>query len=529
MNRFVALLAELDESADEAKARALAAYYAEVPAADAAWATYLLCGRTVKRIATLPTLREWATEAAGLPDWLTVCCQEAVNDWHETLALILPAVDFPHGCSLADCLERRILPLHDLDAQDRRAAVRETWNLLDSASRTLFNKLLTGSLRLGTKRSFVAPAVELWCGAPRPLIEYRLRHDWTPTADFVAELIARPTPSEAASQPFPFSPAFTLRCDDRRTFGVPGDWRAVWTFGGVRAQLVRRDGRAFLWSEAGDYLSDRFAEIAAATSGLPNGTVLEGEWPNEAVAAKKSDDLRSDSESAQRVASEVFRVHDILEDAGQDVRAESFDARRRRLETTLAKLSDARIRTAPLVASEAVDDLGRRIAELRASGVRGVRLWSRAAAYDAGSWIKPADPLSILVVLTAYRRIHEKNGGAALEFTFAVRDGGSLTTVAKAAATSLDEERQTVEAFLRASSLAKFGPVRTVKPELVFELAFDDVRRTARRKSGFELRLPRVIRYRPDKSVADVDRLELLDGLTAPHGIGDKSVEPGSS
>ncbi|HLS37109.1 MAG TPA: hypothetical protein VK023_02445, partial [Sphingobacterium bovisgrunnientis] len=99
------------------------------------------------------------------------------------------------------------------------------------------------------------------------------------------------------------------------------------------------------------------------------------------------------------------------------------------------------------------------------------------------------------------------------DYTFAVRDGEKLVTIAKAYSGLTDKEIQEVSRFVNKNAVEKFGPVRTVKPELVFEIAFEGIGWSSRHKAGVALRFPRILRWRKDKTVAEIDDLDNVKKL----------------
>ena len=104
------------------------------------------------------------------------------------------------------------------------------------------------------------------------------------------------------------------------------------------------------------------------------------------------------------------------------------------------------------------------------------------------------------------------------DYTFGVWDTGTgaLVPIAKAYSGLTDEEIRRVDAFVRRNMIEKFGPVRTVKPELVFELAFEGLNRSNRHKSGIAVRFPRILRWRTDKTAAEADTLDTLRAMLPP-------------
>ena len=142
----------------------------------------------------------------------------------------------------------------------------------------------------------------------------------------------------------------------------------------------------------------------------------------------------------------------------------------------------------------------------------------RDSVYGSGRttglwWKWKIDPYSCDAVLIYAQRGSGRRASLYTDYTFAVWHEGQLVPFAKAYSGLTDEEIHEVDRFVRQNSLEKFGPVRVVKPQLVFELAFEGIQQSSRHKSGVAVRFPRMARWRRDKQPADADSLETLKGL----------------
>ena len=136
-----------------------------------------------------------------------------------------------------------------------------------------------------------------------------------------------------------------------------------------------------------------------------------------------------------------------------------------------------------------------------------------------GDWWKwKIDPLTIDAVLIYAQKGSGRRSNLYTDYTFAVRDGDKLVVFTKAYSGLTDNEFAQVDNFVKRNSLEKFGPVRTVKPELVFEIAFEGIAASNRHKSGVALRFPRIHRWRRDKTIADINSLEDLKNMLEIYG-----------
>jgi DNA ligase-1 len=216
----------------------------------------------------------------------------------------------------------------------------------------------------------------------------------------------------------------------------------------------------------------------------------------------------------------VFLAYDVLERGGADVRSHALTARRALLADIVAAADDAALRLSPIVAAPDWDALARLRAESRGRGVEGLMLKRAGSPYGIGRtrgdwWKWKIDPYSVDAVLVYAQRGHGRRASLYTDYTFAVWDGDALVPFAKAYSGLTDAEIREVDAFIRRNTLEKFGPVRSVKPELVFEIGFEGIQRSPRHKSGIAVRFPRMLRMRSDKRVEEADRLETLRALAA--------------
>ncbi|MEM9986700.1 MAG: ATP-dependent DNA ligase, partial [Bacteroidota bacterium] len=131
-----------------------------------------------------------------------------------------------------------------------------------------------------------------------------------------------------------------------------------------------------------------------------------------------------------------------------------------------------------------------------------------------GDWWKwKVDPFTVDAVMIYAQRGHGRRANLYSDYTFAVWDGDQLVPFAKAYSGLTDAEMRQVDAWIKRNTLERFGPVRSVKPELVFEIGFEGINRSKRHKSGVALRFPRMLRWRTDKTASEADRLSFLHGL----------------
>jgi DNA ligase-1 len=536
MEAFSRLYAELDATTStHAKLAALDRYFRTADSADAAWATYFLAGGRPRQLVPSAVLRDVAVEAAALPRWLFDECYEAVGDFAETVAHVLPPPAHVTSAGLAEWMFARVLPMRRLPPQQIAERLRAYLGELDAPGRFLLLKLLGGGFRVGVSRLLVTRALAALGGVDAKLIAQRLigytGNAAQPDGAAFRALIAPPGAGTVdKAHPYPFFLAHPLIAQVE-TLGDADDWLVEWKWDGIRAQLVRRGDSTCLWSRGEELITERFPELAAAAAAVPDGTVLDGEivvmreGRDEPFAALQTRiGRKSLSAKVLQAAPAVMLAYDLLELEGADLRGLPQHERRARLTRLVDAVQDERLRLAPLIVLPSWPAYTALRDESRARGVEGLMLKHRDARYgvgrtrDAGTWWKwKIDPMSVDAVLVYAQRGHGRRASLYTDYTFAVwdaRDGERrLTPFAKAYSGLTDAEIRRVDAIVRKTTVEKFGPVRSVTPTLVFELGFEGIQRSPRHKSGIAVRFPRILRWRTDKPVAEADTIDTLQAL----------------
>ncbi|WP_434419774.1 ATP-dependent DNA ligase [Nannocystis pusilla] len=525
MRAFAALYAALDETTRTSeKVAAIRAYLAAVPPEDAAWAVYFLIGRKPRQAVSTRKLRTWVSEAAGVSEWLFDECHEAVGDLAETAALLLPPPTRTTTLPLHRWVEDRLLPLAGKDEAAQKADLRAAWDELDRGERLVFHKLITGAFRVGvSQRLVIAALAELGELAPAT-VAHRLMGAWQPSAAQFRGLVAAESDQPTTSRPYPFLLAHPLEGDPAE-LGPRDAWQAEWKFDGIRAQVVRRGGQLFVWSRGEELIGERFPELAPVAGRLPEGTVLDGE-----ILPWKDGDILPFAELQRRIGRKnlsrtilaevpvTFLAFDVLEASGRDIRERPLGERRPILEQLLAPLVGNVLRLSPLVDAATWQELGELRKDSRARNVEGLMLKRRAAPYGVGRvrgdwWKWKLDPLAVDAVLVYAQSGSGRRASLFTDYTFAVWHDGALVPFCKAYSGLTDAELAEVDRFVRAHTLERFGPVRAVTPELVFEIGFEGIARSRRHKSGVAVRFPRILRWRRDKQPEGADHLSALEAL----------------
>jgi DNA ligase-1 len=522
MDDFAILFRALDQTTrTSAKVAALADYFRTAPEPDRVWTIALLSGRRPKRLIGTGQLRDWAAARAGVPLWLLEESYSVAGDLAETIALILPPGDGRAAPSLATVLAD-LSTLAGASEDAKKSAVQGYWDGLPDHARFVFNKLITGGFRMGVSRKLMTRALAQATGIDEPELAHRLMGDWDPRRTTFRRLVLDPDPDEADARPYPFCLAYQIE-DTPDTLGDPADWLAEDKWDGIRGQLIRRGGGWHLWSRGEELVTDRFPELAASLDLLPDGCVLDGEilaWrdgrPLPFADLQTRIGRKTVPKSLLAKAPVAFLAYDLLEANGHDLRAAPLSERRAMLEGLLSPLPDsAPLRLSPAVPFDDWATLADYREGARARGSEGLMLKRLEAPYRDGRrkgdwWKWKLDPLTVDAVMIYAQAGHGRRANLFTDYTFAVWDGDGLVPFTKAYSGLTDAEFREITAWVRKHTLERFGPVRRVPPELVFEIAFEGIQESRRHKSGIALRFPRMVRWRRDKPAAEANRLSDL-------------------
>jgi DNA ligase-1 len=527
MKRFVRLFNSLDQTTrTNLKVEALREYFATAPRRDAAWAAYLLAGKKIGKAISSRRLRDWVSQGTNLPAWLVEECFVAVGDLSETLALLLPDNPQSEEIPLHKVIEEFIVPLAKMTEDEQRRTIIEIWGRLDTQERFLFHKLISTAFRVGVSRNLLVRGLAQAAQIDEAIMAHRIAGSWKPTEKDFDSLFSGEDLCDDPARPYPFLLAHALQ-DDPAKLGDISKWQLEWKWDGIRAQLIRRCNQTIISSRGEASVATAFPELYALGSTLPDGTVLDGEilaWENDRPLSFAKLQTRFNRKNVEPMlftdVPVTFLAYDLLELDGVDQREIPLGERRAKLETLASQISDLRL--SPLVRASSWPEAVALMSESRARGVEGLMIKRRDSVYAVGRprglwWKLKVEPYTVDCVIVAAQPGHGKRAGLFTDYTFAVRKDDELVPIAKAYSGLTDEEVDEVDRWVRNHTTGKFGPVRAVEPELIFELGFEGIQRSDRHKSGIALRFPRMLRWRKDKKVSEIDTIETLESLLREH------------
>jgi DNA ligase-1 len=505
------------------KTATLVDYFTRSNEADRLWTLALLSGRRPKRTVATKLLREWAAELSNIPDWLFEESYHTVGDLAETIALLVQKEKPLVNKDLFYWMNY----LNDLQGKDedyKKQQITEAWKCMDSSERFVFNKLITGGFRVGVAQKTVEKALAKLTGIPDAVVAHRLTGNWKVEEVTWESLLLNPSENEDLSKPYPFCLAYPLQGEPER-LGEPGDWIAEWKWDGIRGQFILRGGEWFLWSRGEELITSQFPEFEKLAAALPDGTVLDGE-----ILVIRNGQVETFQQLQKRIGRKKpgkkiledcpagFIAYDLLEYGGMDYRNEALITRRNKLMELKQLLHTLNVFLSDTLPFISWNELAEWRSKSRDHSAEGLMLKKADSTYQVGRkrgdwWKWKVDPMTIDAVMIYAMPGHGRRANLFTDYTFAVWEGEKLVPVAKAYSGLSDDEIREVDAFVKANTIEKFGPVRSVKAELVFELGFENIQISSRHKSGVALRFPRILRWRRDKIAKEADTLEGLKML----------------
>ncbi|WP_127126541.1 ATP-dependent DNA ligase [Pseudoflavitalea rhizosphaerae] len=530
MKAFAQLIQQLGSAtATNDKLNALSEYFPDANDKDKVWTIALFSGRRPKRAVNSTLLSQWCIDLINLPAWLFEESYHTVGDLAETIALLLPpATDEAASLPLHVYLEK-LVSLEKAPEDEKKTFIVNSWMSMSQEERFVFNKFITGGFRIGVSQKTIVNALARSTGLSGSVIAHRISGNWDPATTSYDSLLSEEAAAADISKPYPFYLAYALE-DPPAGLGQPHEWQAEWKWDGIRGQIIKRNNQLFTWSRGEELITEKFPEYNILQQLLPNGIALDGEIlpfdgkrPLPFSILQTRIGRKNVTKKQLQEAPAAFFVYDLLELDGADSREQPLSLRRQQLESIVNQINHPILQLSPNITFSNWDELATLRNNARDLGSEGLMLKRLSSFYQTGRkrgdwWKWKIDPLVIDCVMVYAMKGHGRRSNLYTDYTFAVKDGDQLVTFTKAYSGLTDEEFAQVDHFVKNNSLEKFGPVRTVKPELVFEIAFEGIAASNRHKSGVALRFPRISRWRKDKKPEEINTLEDLKQMLELYG-----------
>ncbi|WP_282115747.1 ATP-dependent DNA ligase [Cellulophaga baltica] len=532
MKNFASLIKTLDSTTKtNTKVAALAEYFAKASDTDKVWTIAILSHRRPPRPVNTTLLRQWASELSNIPLWLFEESYHIVGDLAETIALVIPSNPLQTDKSLSEFLEEMI-HLKKKSEEEKKEYLYNNWKALDYYERFVFTKLITGGFRIGVSQKLMTKALSKATEINEDILAYKLMGNWDPKTITFQELILEENENDYLSKPYPFYLAYAIE-NEVHDLGDVQEWSAEHKWDGIRSQTIFRNDELFVWSRGEELVTDKYPELEKLVGIIPNGTVIDAEilpYANNIIGTFNDLQTRIGRKTVSKALLKktpvILKAYDILEWEGNDIRHLPFIERRELLEKLFQTISV--IENLPFQISETIhfnswEEVAKERERAREMHSEGLMLKRKDSPYlvgrKKGDWWKwKVDPLTIDAVLTYAMRGHGRRSNLFTDYTFALwntneKGEKELVTFAKAYSGLTDAEFHKVDAWIKKNTLERFGPVRSVTPHHVFEIAFEGIALSKRHKSGIATRFPRIIRWRHDKKIEDANTIEDLKSL----------------
>ncbi|MEQ1696389.1 MAG: cisplatin damage response ATP-dependent DNA ligase [Hyphomicrobiaceae bacterium] len=502
----------------------LVAYFGVAPDPDRGWALAVLTDQVPVRISLRRVLLEIVGERVD--PVLYKLSRDYIGDTAETVALLWPEGGVTES---APRLAEVVDAFQSVPRGGVNALLASALDRLDARGRWALLKLLGGAPRAGVSARLAKVALAEWGKRDVGEIEEIWHGVDAPFIPLFAWLEGRAERPDPGSKPM-FRPVMLAHpIEESEWNGLnPEDLVAEWKWDGIRVQISAKGDDVRMFSRAGDDISAAFPEVCSAFAGMT--CVVDGEMlvVREGVVAPFNDlqqrlNRKSVTAKMLRDYPAFVRLYDILFEGEDDLRALPFDARRMLLEAWHGRRVPRQSDVSPLIEFATFDELNALWGGARAEAIEGLMLKRRDSAYLAGrvkgQWYKwKRAALTLDCVLMYAQRGSGKRSSFYSDYTFGVwrvgADGArELVPVGKAYSGFTDGELKELDKWIRGHTVERFGPVLSVAPGIVLEIAFDAVHRSARHKSGVAMRFPRVHRIRWDKPADEADTLVTVEKL----------------
>ncbi|HXH30901.1 MAG TPA: ATP-dependent DNA ligase [Bacteriovoracaceae bacterium] len=515
MERLVELLRGLDQTTSTLKkVEFLKNYFEEVPSEDACWGLFIISGQKIPTKVNRTFLQDSFCEFLKMPMWLFKESSYNVGDSSETMALLRgPILQSERPPALGSFVEDHLLTLKKLPPEEIKSKLHHWWRVYDEAVLFLIHKCFSGNLRMGVSKNLLIQALAQVAKIDKETMSFRLMGDYKPTPASFENLLVQDITIERKSKPYPYFLASPVE-NPEKEFQVWQEWCVEWKWDGIRAQVIKRDGEVFLWSRGEELINESFPEVLAQAMSLPDGTVIDGEllpFKNGKVLSFNELQTRLNRKKVSKKDLDSTPVsimaYDLLEWEGEDIRTKPLRQRRDLLQQIgVFPLSE-------LVEVAGIEEAKSLRVSSRERGVEGFMLKQWESPYQTGRkrgqwWKWKIEPLTIDCVLLYAQSGTGRRSSLYTDYTLAVWKDKELIPVTKAYSGLTDEELTSMDNWIKKNTVEKFGPVRSVKPLQVFEIAFEGINVSTRHKAGVALRFPRILCWRKDKKPEDADSLD---------------------
>ncbi len=534
LKKFSELFIDLDScNSTNNKIRILQHYFSSNEALENSWTIYLLTGKNNKRFISGRSLKSLFSEIYEYPLWLIDSCYLKVGDSAEVISLLLRNMITKKNIkyqdvSLHELLNKSFQELSILQEDNKKLRIKEIWENIPKENHLVLNKILTGTFRVGVSIGLITKSIAKLINIDEAIISHRLMGDFIPSEESYKLLIDKKiNPSELNYKPYPFLLANTF---EKKIIDKPiNTFQFEWKWDGIRIQLIKRSGTVSIWTRGQDLVNKSYPELVEQISSINDDFVIDGEllvWdykeslPLNFSLLQKRINRKSPSRSIQKSLPIIFIAYDILEINGEDLRDSNLEIRRNNLEKYLynwlneskGELSNI-FKISDLISPKNWEEVETFKNNSRDNGTEGLVIKNKKSIYAPGRkkglwWKYKVDPMQLDAVLIYAKGGSGIRAGLYTDYSFALWKDGELIKFASAYSGLNNAEIKELDRWIRKNTIDRYGPVRSVKPEMVFEISFENIQISKRHKSGIAVRFPRISKWRKDKLIKDADTLE---------------------
>ncbi len=534
LKKFSELFADLDSiNSTNNKIEVLKNYFLSNDPIDNSWAIYLLTGKSNMRFISGRYLKNLFSQIYEYPQWLIDTCYLKVGDSAEVITLLLKKKTNSRkkklsNISLNELLSETLPALSKLNEEEKNLKIKSLWETLPEDNHLIFNKILTGTFRVGVSIGLITKSISKLINIEEEIISHRLMGNFKPSIDSYEFLISKNINlQELNTKPFPFLLANTI--EDKIFKNSINDFQFEWKYDGIRMQLIKRSGNVSLWTRGQELVNESFPELVEKISHIKDDFVLDGEllvWNFKDQIAfdfsllQKRINRKSPTKSIQIKYPIIFIAYDLLEINGKDIREIELENRRIELEKYFSKwqiktennISDI-FKICDLIFPKDWHDALIYKEKSRENNTEGLIIKKKTSIYSSGRkkgiwWKYKVDPMQLDAVLIYAKGGSGRRAGLYTDYSFALWKDKELIKFASAYSGLTNIEIKELDKWIRKNTIEKFGPVRSLKPEMVFEISFEKIQISKRHKSGIAVRFPRITKWRKDKKINDADSLE---------------------
>jgi len=503
--RFVELydLVEQTNKTSEKK-NFLQTYIQEVDEDILIFSIHALTKGKTKKAASSTQMKKATNMLIDIPKWLFKQSYEEVGDLSETISLLVGKKEKKD--TIRDWYSY-INRLQRAKKYQKHLILREFYSSHGKTEILLFNKLLTGTFRLGIGKKTVITVLSTTFNVKETILKRRLFTSWDPYKTSIQELVQPAKETELRHVPYPFYLADTVDIENED----PESYLFEWKYDGIRTQIII-DRTVSVWSRRGELITNQFPECKQLKNTYPDGTILDAELlaydkkPLPFLALQKRLGRKNPSQKIRAEIPIKLFAYDVLQWKGEDIRDTPIEQRKKHLVET-SSLTPVQV-----FSFSSWSEAEKKKKQSEQHGVEGLIMKKKGSTYKEGRvrgewWKWKRDPFTLDLILLYAEKGRGRRAGKYTAYTFGVWKDNNIVPLTRAYSGLTDEEIEDVDTWIKKNITSSYGPVVEVEPEQVFEIAFQSISKKPTKKAGYTVRFPRIQRIRKTLSIEQADTI----------------------